>query len=371
MRNAIELCPDEETKAELYGELAHETATRSGMWRRMPDYPMVDEWIETALRLAPPDSVARARGLIAKGFWNPFDGSAYAQEASTIAERLDDVELRSQAWDVRGIAEFVAGRYELGRAFAERRFELLDRISDPDHRADIHSAPISGCVWSGRFNEARRLAAAHDEITRPLTPHHRLHGVAILAEVEELVGDWERVRELGPRTEEAVAENAATPCVRNARSLLVCAVASAHLGDDATAARLERAAEDLGIEGYGVVLDIPRMQLALVRGDLDAVGRLLKTPLPVRGWYRGWMALATISTRLDGLAAVGDRSGAEREAGSNLRPNTYLEPFALRALGLVREEPELLERALDQLRGARSRMARGADARAPLAGYSP
>ncbi len=346
MRNAIELCPDEETKAELYGELAHETATRSGMWRRMPDYPMVDEWIETALRLAPPDSVARARGLIAKGFWNPFDGSAYAQEASAIAERLDDVELRSQAWDVRGIAEFVAGRYELGRAFAERRFELLDRISDPDHRADIHSAPISGCVWSGRFNEARRLAAAHDEITRPLTPHHRLHGVAILAEVEELVGDWERVRELGPRTEEAVAENAATPCVRNARSLLVCAVASAHLGDDATAARLERAAEDLGIEGYGVVLDIPRMQLALVRGDLDAVGRLLKTPLPVRGWYRGWMALATIITRLDGLAAVGDRSGAEREAGSNLRPNTYLEPFALRALGLVREEPELLERAL-------------------------
>ena len=346
MRNAIELCPDEATQAELYAELAHETATRSGMWRRMPDYPMVDEWIETALRLAPPDSVARTRALIAKGFWNPFDGSGYAQEASMIAERLGDVELRSQAWDVRGIAEFVAGRYELGRAFAERRFDLLDQISDPDHRADIHSAPISGCVWSGRFNEARRLAAAHDGITAPLTPHHRLHGVAILAEVEELLGAWDGVRELAPRTEKAVADNAATPCVRNARSLLVCAVASAHLGDDASARRFEGAAEELGIEGYGVVLDIPRMQLALVRGDLDAVARLLETPLPVRGWYRGWMALATIVTRLDGLAALGDRSGAEQEAAPHLRPNTYLEPFALRALALVREDTGLLERAL-------------------------
>ncbi len=346
MQNAIDLCPDVQLQAELYSELAHETATRSGMWRRMPDYPMVDEWIETALRLAPPDSVARTRALIAKGFWNPFEGSGHAREASAIAEQLGDVELRSQAWDVRGIAEFVAGRYELGRAFAERRFELLDEISDPDHRADIYAAPISGCVWSGHFNEARRLAVKHDEITAPLTPHHRLHGVAILVEVEELLADWGRIRELGPRTEKTVADNAATPCVRNARSLLVCAVANARLGDESSAERFERAAEELGIEGYGVVLDIPRMQLALARGDLDAVARLLETPLPQRGWYRGWMALATIVTRLDGLAAVRDRAKVEAEAEAHLRPNTYLEPFALRALGVVRGEAALVEQAL-------------------------
>ena len=160
-------------------------------------------------------------------------------------------------------------------------------------------------MWSGHFGEARRLAALHDETTAPLTPHHRLHGAAILVEVEELLGAWERIRAL-PRTEGAVADNAATPCVRNARSLLVCAVASARLGDEASARRLEQAAEDLGIEGYGVVLDIPRMQLALARDDLEAVARLLETPLPERGWYRGWMALATIITRLDGLAAIRD-----------------------------------------------------------------
>jgi hypothetical protein len=142
-----------------------------------------------------------------------------------------------------------------------------------------------------------------------------------------------------------VAENEMTPCVRNARSLLICAVAHAHLGDPASAERFEENAEALGIEGYGIVLDIPRMHLALSRGDLGAVERLLETPLPRRGWYRGWMALATIVTRLDGLTAIGDRERVEEEAGSHLRPATYLYPFALRALGVVREDEELVRRA--------------------------
>jgi DNA-binding SARP family transcriptional activator len=348
LQKAIDLASDPDLQAELYSELAWETSCRSGMWRRMPDYTTVDEWIATALRLARPESAARARALVAKGFWNPFEGSAPAREASLIAERLDDAELRSHAWDVRGVAEFVAGRYDLGLAFAERRFELLDRISDPDHRADMHAAPISGCIWNGRFREARRLARVHDEITLPLTAHHRLHGVAILVEVEELLGEWGNVHDLGPRTLASVEANSETPCVRNARTLLVCAAASAYLGDEAEARRYEHQAESLGIEGYGVVLDIPRLRLALIRGDLDAAARLLETQLPLRGWYRGWMALATIVTRLEGLAAIRDRARAEEEAGRLLRPNTYLEPFALRALGIVREDEALVERARDR-----------------------
>ena len=348
MQNAIDLTSDPELQADLYSELAWETSCRSGMWRRMPDYTTVDEWIETALGLAAEGSAARARALVAKGFWNPFEGSAPAREASAIAERLGDVELRSHAWDVRGVAEFVAGRYDLGRAFAERRFELLDRISDPDHRADIYAAPISGCIWSGQFREARRLARVHDEVTLPLTPHHRLHGVAILVEVEELLGAWEGVRELGPRTVETVEANTETPCVRNARTLLVCAAASAYLGEEDEARGHEAHAESLGIEGYGVVLDIPRLRLALIRGDLDTAARLLETPLPMRGWYRGWMALATMVMRLEGLAAIRDRERTEEEAARLLRPNTYLEPFALRALGVVREDERLVEQARDR-----------------------
>jgi hypothetical protein len=33
-----------------------------------------------------------------------------------------------------------------------------------------------------------------------------------------------------------------------------------------------------------------------------------------------------------------------------LRPHTYLEPFALRALGLVREDEELIREAIDRFR---------------------
>jgi hypothetical protein len=58
------------------------------------------------------------------------------------------------------------------------------------------------------------------------------------------------------------------------------------------------------------------------------------------------MALATIITRLDGLAALRDRPAVEAEAAPHLRPSRYLEPFALRALGVVREDETLIARSL-------------------------
>ena len=42
--------------------------------------------------------------------------------------------------------------------------------------------------------------------------------------------------------------------------------------------------------------------------------------------------LSSMATHLDGLAALGERERVETEAGRLLQPNTYLEPFALRAL---------------------------------------
>lgn len=93
------------------------------------------------------------------------------------------------------------------------------------------------------------------------------------------------------------------------------------------------------------MLDVPRLRLALARGDLAQAERLLATPVAERGWYRGWMAISRIATRLDGLAAIRDTARVEAEAADCLRPGTYFEPFALRALGLVREDPDLLASA--------------------------
>jgi hypothetical protein len=234
------------------------------------------------------------------------------------------------------------GRYEEAREWAKRRIGLLGEIDDPDHQADVYWSAIPGYLGESRFDDARRLAELHDEATSRLSPHHRLHGVAFLLEVEELAADWGRIRELTARAERAV--EASTPCVHQPRSLVVCALAAACLGDEEEARRLESAAAELGAEEYGRVVDT-RIRLALVRGDLERVERLLaEAEAPQKTLIRS-TKLAPAAARLDALAALRRREEVESEAPGRLRPGTYLEPFALRALGLVRRDEGLVGQA--------------------------
>ena len=88
-----------------------------------------------------------------------------------------------------------------------------------------------------------------------------------------------------------------------------------------------------------------QIRLALVRGDLDRVRRLLaQTEAPQRTLIRS-TKLAPVAARLDALAALRERERLEMEAPRWLQPHTYLEPFALRALGVVRGDRVLVERA--------------------------
>ena len=48
---------------------------------------------------------------------------------------------------------------------------------------------------------------------------------------------------------------------------------------------------------------------------------------------------------LDALVALGDHARIESDAPASLRPGTYVEPFALRALGVARSDPQLLGQA--------------------------
>ncbi len=125
----------------------------------------------------------------------------------------------------------------------------------------------------------------------------------------------------------------------------MCALANAHLGNDGEAERLERRAAPHAMTGYGTVLDTPRLLLALHRGDLTAVESLLGEPA-VRA--SNWFYLSSMAAHLDGLAALGEREWVEREAALVLRPGTYLEPFALRALGLVRQDADLIGQAVER-----------------------
>jgi hypothetical protein len=222
-------------------------------------------------------------------------------------------------------------------------FTLEAGMSDPNVRAELREASVTLFTLYGRLDDSHRLIAEYDEASERLSPHHRMHGVAMAIELEEITGEWEAIRALVPRTRAAVADNLATPCVRNSRSLLSCAAACTALGDDAEARTLEAEAAELQAEGYDAILAAPRIRLALARGDLETARPLLVEPRVTRGSM--WFHPAAVTTYLDALASLGDRDRLERYAPQFLESRSVLEPFALRALGVVRADPELLTEA--------------------------
>jgi hypothetical protein len=314
------------------------------MWGTAPPSDLVQAWIDRALERAAPDTAARAKALIARCYADYDKSADDAAEASAIADRLGDPALRSRGYDVRHLVAFVHGDYREAFEWCRRRESFAHELADADAATNIYAFAINPAVACGELDEARRYATLHDDATRPLSPHHRLHGSALLLMLEELLGNWEQALELQELIETRVEESAATPCVLSARSLYLCALAHAHLGNDDEAERLETKAEPLAMSGYGTVLDTPRLLLALHRGDLTAVESLLGEPA-VRA--SNWFYLSSMAAHLDALAALGERERVEREAGPALRPGTYLEPFALRALGLVRQDEALVEQAAE------------------------
>ena len=142
MQRAIELADDDLTTADLYAELAFQTMIRAGMWGVPPQADLVEDWIGRTLELASPDTVARAKALIARCY-NAYDKSPeLASEASGIAERLGDPVTRSYGYDVRCLTAVAAGEWDDAADWARRRVSLVDEIDDPDHQQDIYSGAL-------------------------------------------------------------------------------------------------------------------------------------------------------------------------------------------------------------------------------------
>jgi len=335
---------DREAEGDAYALLAFQTAIRSGMWLKRPDLAPLPGWIDKALDLAAPDSPARVRALLARSL-EQFS-MPDAIEASALADRLGDVELRSYALGARGGAAFVDGRYHDASTFSEQRLQLAAEIRDPDHLCEVCESGIPIAVAVGRFREARRLAALHAETAARLSPHHRMHSIAVRIEIAENVADWEDARSHTEAAIEAAQANAGTPCVRNARTLLACALASAVDGDEGGVTELLARAAEFEGEGWSGYLDPLRLRLALVRGDREDAKRLLETEFE-RDFVFG---PSVWGTRLDGLAALAMNDAVEAQASAFLRSRTYIEPFALRALGIVRRDDALVARADERFR---------------------
>ena len=184
---------------------------------------------------------------------------------------------------------------------------------------------------------------AYDAIVAGLTPHHIIHGFGLRTMIDEVTGRWDELTASREDLEAAVSANAATRCHLDARALLACALATHLAGDTAEAVRLEALADDAMFPGTtGLTVEGPRLRLAIARGDGATIDRLLDAPDP----YVSITAIGSTAARLDGLAARDRRAELEAIALPLLQPGTYLEPFALRGLAIVRRDDELCAQAL-------------------------
>lgn len=85
-----------------------------------------------------------------------------------------------------------------------------------------------------------------------------------------------------------------------------------------------------------------RIRLALARNDVEELRRLVDSiEFPVPRPF----GFDTVAVLFDALAALGDRERIESEAPRWTRETTYMAPFALRALGVVRQEERMLNEA--------------------------
>jgi hypothetical protein len=345
MEHALEGPLDRAERADVYGHLAFQTSLRSGIWgvRTVPEH--VREWAAHALELAAPDSKARVRALLAQGNIDPVAHADVAGEVTPLAERTGDVELRSYALMVRASIAFEAGHFHDAGTLADQKLELVPEIDDPDHLMDVYESVIPVITMLGRLGEARRLAALHEAAAEALSPHHRVHSAALRCELEDTAGRWDVIVARTDSIVDTVEANLETPCTRNARSLLVAAVAAAATGDEERARALERRAEMLADRGWAATgFAAPLLRLGLLRGDRERLASLLEADV-FRMWIYG---PGVMSSRLDAMTALRDRERIEKEAPPFARPGLLLEPFALRALGAVRGDDELLERAQDR-----------------------
>jgi class 3 adenylate cyclase len=344
MLKAVELSSDAAKLGELYGELSWESTMRGAMWKVAPDDAIALGWIKQALELAPPDSRPYGYALTAKAMRE--DDTSAAGRAVAIAARLDDVELLSFGLFVHSAIAQGAADFSAASEWARRRLGLARRLNDPDHLALIHWGSATAELALGHLQDAASHALRHEAIAARLSPHHGVHALGNLLTLDEAAGRWDRLHERTERTERAVAANAGTPCAYSARSLLACAVACAVLGLDDEARRLETEEAALGFEGYEMWLDALRARLALIRGDLERVEALLdgseKWCWPIWNYVNG------LATRLDALVALGRAEEAVEDAERHAVPGTYLEPFALRTLGIARGDPALVAQAQER-----------------------
>jgi class 3 adenylate cyclase len=342
MEAALALEPEQPVAAEIYAQLAYYTLGRPYMWERPPARKLGEEWLARALELSRPGTGARGFAAAAQALSQPETGSQAADEALAIGQSLGHPLLVGSGFEAKTLVATAAGDFAEACTWADRALEATSYASDPGYRAARLWIAGLAHLRAGRTGEVRRLADAHGRIAPTLGPHDEVHALAHQALLESVLGRWDALAELATRAETTAAANAEFPCQFNWRTLIVCALGAAQLDRSDEVDRLV----ELGRSGAVVVGPVERepalLRLALLRGDLEDAERMLEL-LPAAGDPWG---LDGAAARLDALAALGRTRQAELEAAPFLDRESYTRPFALRALGLVRADPSLVDQAV-------------------------
>jgi hypothetical protein len=344
MEDALALDPDAATAAETYAELAYYGVGRPYVWRQRPPRDVAERWLANALELSAPGTKARGFAALTVALSDPEKRAEAAAETLAIGQALGDPRLAASAFEAKAMAATEAHNYEEACEHADGSLEASAALADPGYRSFYHWNAGFIYLRAGRIGEARRFVDEHDRLARSLNPHEEVHAVALRALLESVLGRWDVVAELAQEADAAAAANADFACQFNWRTLLVCALGPQYLGDAREAQRLEAEARASAVV-YGPPEREPALlRLSLLRGDLDEAERILSA-LPATGDPFGLDAPAA---RLDALAALGDRERIEAEALPFADRRSYSHPFALRALGIAREDSSLVERAASE-----------------------
>jgi class 3 adenylate cyclase len=343
MEGALTLGPDGAFAAEIYADLALYGMGRPYMWKQPPPTETCELWVTQALELAERGTHAHGAALLARALGRPGDTTSAdaAMNALAIGDSLKDFSLAAEACEALTFVASVAGRFQEACEWSERGLQLAPRLTDPGLRAHQYWNAAFVFLRAGRIADVPALVDAVERVSGTLTPHDKVHAVALRAVLESSMGHWEALQELGARAETASEANEDTPCQFNWRTLLVCALGHAHLGDELVARRLEERACAEAVVAGPPEREPALLRLALLRGDMEEADRILEL-LP--GGGDPWDVDAP-AARLDALAALDDRARVEEEAAPYLEEDSYTRPFALRALGVVRGKQALAEEA--------------------------
>jgi hypothetical protein len=343
MEEALALGPERTAQAEIYADLALHGYGRPYMWRQPPAAEIAAGWLEAALDLADPQTEARGVALLARALGAPQETGAAsaAAEVLSISEALGNAWLEVHAYEAHALIASGGGRFQEACAWAERELEALPRLTDPGIRAHQYWHAAFAYLRGGRIADVPTIADTVESLAASLTPHDEVHALALRSLLQSSTGRWQELSQLTGRAETAAHANEDTPCQFNWRTLLVCALGHAQRGDESEARRLEERARAGAFVAGPVEREPALLRLAILRGDLEQADRILEH-LPRGGDAWGLDAAAA---RIDALVALSDRERVEEEASAFLEEESYTRPFALRALGIVRDDEALIEQA--------------------------